>query len=95
MFMMNGLLTNNVSKFLKCLSVFALSHSRLQTIQWVDGVLVLCILFTWCWFRTGSWISLQSALWALTHARLPFLGASVIGGTGGAGRSYPHPPEGR
>lgn len=44
MFMMNGLLTNNVSKFLKCLSVFALSHSRLQTLQWVDGVLVICIL---------------------------------------------------
>lgn len=42
--MMNGLLTNNVSKFLKCLSVFALSHSRLQTTQWADGVLVVCIL---------------------------------------------------
>lgn len=42
--MMNGLLTNNISKFLKCLSVFALSHSRLQMTQWADGVLVVCIL---------------------------------------------------
>lgn len=66
--------------------MFAVSHSGLQTAQRVDGVLVVSIIYlVLVGGGNGSWISLQSALRALTQARLPFLGASAVGGCGGEG----------
>jgi len=81
------------------LSVYLCSRSLIQRFRHSSGLMV-CLSSVFFYLvlvggRTGSWISLQSALRALTHARLPFLGASVVGGSGHVGRSSPHPPEGR
>lgn len=61
--MMNGLLTNNVSKFLKCLSVF-ISHFKASgdpvgcDCAWPSAFFHLVLVGG----RTGLWISLLSAL---------------------------------